>query len=42
MRDVTVKNTRKTWTQPQIKVIELNAARSGSIGSSDHVPGGRS
>jgi hypothetical protein len=42
MRDLTVKSTRKTWTQPQIKVVELNAARGGSTGTSDHTPGGRS
>jgi hypothetical protein len=35
-------NAKKTWIQPAVKVIDLNVARGGATGSSDHTPGGHS
>jgi hypothetical protein len=35
-------DAKKAWIQPTIKVIDLNVARGGASGSSDHMVGGRS
>jgi hypothetical protein len=42
MKDLKGMTTKKIWTEPVIKVIELSAAKGGSTGSADIVPGGRS
>jgi hypothetical protein len=42
MSDQKTMTTKKTWTEPVIKVIELNAAKAGTTGATDHTPGGHS
>jgi hypothetical protein len=42
MKDLKQTATKKTWTTPTVPVIELNTAKHGTSGSSDHVPQGQS
>lgn len=42
MKDLKQTVTKKTWSTPTLEAIELNRAKGGSLGSSDHTPQGRS